>query len=341
MSYQDMHNTASLRAQAAAAFTQITALDLSKMDPALRQAYLSAYASAASRHNALSTAATAVRTSATAINNEHTPEKAELIVRKLFGPAIPFLKYLFFGLILWTICQVIPWNRTFLILENTAGPAIQDAVLTFLAGLWWLACLPVLIAWKLVEAIVWHPWVGQARQSARERLQRAEDLIVREIENIRDNWRFDAARMLRQIIIHWIDRHKLQLIVFFVGIHLASTMMQSQTNRTEVFVKWTELQQYIDDPLPQYLFRQRKEYGSNSHYHREINCCPDVSVNHDEQVPRLADDISVESITAKLLEEAATAPSEIGEEEKLSILRAAEVAFCQHCRQKHCCGIES
>lgn len=90
-----------------------------------------------------------------------------------------------------------------------------------------------------------------------------------------------------------------------LGIHILSTMIKSQTDETiDVFMEWTQLQRYIGDPIPGYLFQQRLEYGSNSHYH-----------STDEVLPTVGEPISGATTTTTISEEITILPAVVSEKE--------------------------
>jgi hypothetical protein len=342
MSLGRIPNVASLRAQAdAASSSSAIPLKLSEMDLANRQAYFSAYGMGAARHGSLRTFSAptaAVRAGASASNSTTmTGETAEKIVgRLLLDVLLGLAKYSLVAFFLWCTVVFVPWRQLGQVLGEWLGAILQEIAPQLRDGFAGLLDLFVLLFRHIIHDITHHHWVIQARQATRERLIQTRQHFDHVIVNFRHHWLFATIYLHYQRVIIWIGRHKLHMIVFLVFVNLISTMVESQLNKSsEVFLKWTELQRYIEDPIPEYVFRQPKKDGSSSHYRREADW---LHVS-DDTVPRLAESIPAPLTTTMPVQEDTALLSGAFAEETRQMLPGEQVEFCRHCRQEHCCEV--
>jgi hypothetical protein len=164
------------------------------------------------------------------------------------------------------------------------------------------------------RAIIQNQCVIDARQAIRDWYDSTQQRVNRSYDSFINASIFGTVSIRYQRLINWTGRSKYHLIVGIVAIHLLSTIISNQiAEADEIFVTWSELQPYVDQPISWHMFRQRSEEGSNSHY----------------WPAQLIDDASSESagpISATLITTMLPAA-------------ATEMAFCHHCRQKHCCEV--
>ena len=243
------------------------------MDPA--EVYKSAYDAGAGRH-ATRSALSAIQTSmgvAAPTPNLTPGEAAEKVVYDIF---INMLHYLLAAFFLWIVYDAVHWRRwAFDIGEWLEGADIHpwQLIITSVRALIMLPLLiihlTILLLQFAVHAIAQNARVRFIDQATREGVIRAKNLCERSYDNFRYNSLNDAIYLQYQLCFNWVGNHKLQLIVCFVIIWFTSTFIDNNKNTLrDVFMEWTELQRYLDQPLPEILFWKPKEFGSNSHYHR-------------------------------------------------------------------------
>ena len=272
MSLTTILNTILLCALAAAAFDSITPIKFSEMDPFGPEAYSNAYASHLNRHGSrslFSGAPAAMRTGASTSSTMMTGEKAEMIIYKLASEMFwALFKYSLYAFLMWSAICFLPWRRMLWAFGEWVEATARAIAPQMRAGLRGWLDLFVLLLIHIFRAITQNRWVLHARWAIGDRLVRTWRAFLHVSDNIRHHWVWDTIYLHYQLIVNWLGGRKLHLIVFIVGIHVLSTVFRGENNENqEVFMKWSDLQRYIDTPIPEYLFRQRLEYGSNCHYH--------------------------------------------------------------------------
>jgi hypothetical protein len=304
-------------------------------------------------------------------------EKAEMIFYKLVGQMFrALLKYSLYAFLMWSAICFLPWRRMLWAFGEWAEATAREIAPQIRAGLRGWFDLFVLLLVHISRAATQNRWVVHARWAVGGWLARTSRAILHVIDNLRHHQLWDTIYLHYQLIVNWFGRRKLHLIVFIVGIHLLSSMFQSENNKTtEVFMKWSDLQQYIDTPIPEYLFRQRVEDGSNCHYQREaswwpgntnenhrvehglgrsISATPIATMPFAEAIPPTAGvgrmeneqketgpvvEISTAPTTTTLPVVDALPSTEVYGTEKRQKLPGEMVVFCRHCRQEHCCEV--
>ena len=258
----------------------------------------------------------------------------------LSGEAAESIVISFFTTLFWSIFKHTSWTLLgylairvvpFVRVGEWARETIRQLVPQLRADLRSLLNLFALLVVAIYRGFTRNQYIFDARQAIRDRYHSTQRRVDRSYEDFA-NATFATIYVQFQRVITWTGRHKFRLIVGIVAIHLLSTMISSpEAELGDVFVTWNELQPYIDQPIPWHMFRQRSEDGSNSHY----------------WPPQLIEDAPLESAgpisttpTTTMLPAAATDDFvEDAPTENCRKLLGDEMAFCHHCRQKHCCEI--
>lgn len=344
MSLGRIPNVASLRAQAAAASViSIIPLKLSEMTPFGQEAYLSAYAIRESRHGSLRTLsapAAAVRAgvSTGSSSSTMTGEAAEKIIGQLlrnmfFGLA----KYSLIAFLLWCIVVLVNWRRLAQDFGEWFGATLQEIAPQLRNGFAGVVDLFVLFYRHTYHDITHHHRILQVRQAARDRAFQTRKYIDRTTVDIGHYWLFAVMYLHYQRVINWINRHKLHIIAVFVAVHLISTMVRSELNKSPKFIKLFELQRYVDHPIPAYVYWRPMNDGSSSHYR---GLAEGLHVSGDT-VHRLVESISAPLTTMMPVQEDTALLSQDVAEEMRQIFRDEQIEFCRQCRQDHCCEVYS
>ena len=255
-------------------------------------------------------------------------EEAERIVISLLRSIFwPISKYTTWTLLGYLAIRVVPFFRV----RGWAQETIRQIAPQLLADLRRLLNLFALLVVAIYRAITQNQFVFDARQAIRDWYDSTQQQVDRSYDDFANATIFATIYVQFQRMINWTGRHKLRLIVGIVAIHLLSTTISSKNVELgEVFVTWNELQPYIDQPIPWHMFRQRSEDGSNSHY------WPPVI---DDAPLESAGPISTSPTTTMLPMAATDEFVEDAPRERHRKLLGEEMAFCHHCRQKHCCEI--
>lgn len=275
MSWADVHRAIfRKRALDAAASTTIIPNQMPEIDPEAVEAYLSASRAELQRHatrSAFSAIQTVMQATTPATNPMRDGEAVEKVVQRL---AVKLLSkgmgWFAIAFLLWTLVDVVHWGEWAEEIEawlQIIGPNISAIVVRIIT---FLLTLPVLLVGVIVRAIARSDVAIFAGNAIRESYFRTKDFIERKYIDFRYNSVRDAVFLRYQLVFNWLGNHKAHLAASFVFIWFVSSIIENKKSiSTDTFMEWTELQRYINQPIPEILFRRPKEFGSNSHYYRD------------------------------------------------------------------------
>ena len=312
----------------------------SQMGPAVQKAYETAYKAAINRHHAAHSAfpatQAAVRATATPYSTTTDGEATGTTVRA-FIHQLYF--YTFVGFLLWCLFGAVRRRQWVFELREwfeEVAPQIPDTIAAFIGGLF---ALPFLAVQAVVRALIQNGLVLRAANSIREGYGRAKERVNQQGIRLRYNQETDTAYLRWQEAIISAGRYKKYVIVFSVLLWFASIIVNSQKYQSsERFMEWTELQRYMVEPIPEILFWQRKEEGSNSHYHWELDLpqAADLIVDDGEEIGLersvAGGSISATETVGSVVEESTGGAFPPGEKERTPRTR---IAFCSYCKQWH------
>lgn len=335
------------------------------MTPEQRDAYLSAYSSRLNRHglpSVLSATKTAVETtkstSVIITTASSAAEKAERAANMspsdaFFAFLVILLKILWLmarhtvyyvvlpAVLFWIFFGLVNWRRRFAQLGQRLRQdvAIFGEIAVGIVRAFFALLFGALL--RLAQELQLANRLLALQDAVREPTVATTEWIGREINNLRFNPATDTLYLQYQLAVNWIGDHKAHLIVSLVALHLVSGRLQADTNDIDRFMIWPELQRYLDKPMPEILLRQRLEYGSNSHYYREI----DELIEHDswaEQAIESKESLEIEHVIEEVVETNLehNDTTELAPGNDHEIRRTVDgMVYCKECRQRHCCEL--
>ena len=316
------------------------------MDPVYQEAYKAGYNRGASRFATLSTFSaptTSVGTGAprrshiiAADMGEWAEESAKRILWQLaffffFWITMP-------GIILWVSYGIIYWH-VYVVRIIEQLPRLLRGLVTVAAEITRaLFGLLVLVTTTTVTAILRLAGILQLITYIRERLLVITQSITDALRELRYNTYTDATYLHYQELMIWFRNHKWKVFGFFFAVCFASSWIDMKADRSSSTVVWTEVQQYIERPIPYTYWRHHVQHlGSSPGYQiRDV-----VSIvyrwsnaieSKEPVVPQIKDTVSIPETTP-----ATAVPSETAETRTRLIGSNEGMSWCNYCRQHHCC----
>ena len=263
-----------------------------------------------------------------------------LLLRLIWSTLLGFLLWCLFGVV-----RRREWHLTLRERIQLDGPVLLGWVRH---GIRWLVILPFRLLNATVRGIARSEALRFSTNVIRERWIRMRDFVSWKMYYLRHNWLTDLFYLYYQQVINWVGQHKAVLIGSIFVTWWISAIIQQHNSTSIRFMKWPEVQRYVDKPLPEVLFWQRKESGSNSHYHRASSMVTEGSSSVDdikespalETVTVTVTEVISSKLTADSVRERSTAgPLPLEEEREVHRVPIEGIAFCHFCKQKHCCEI--
>ena len=244
------------------------------MDVNTEHIYCSAYASRASRHGsrlyslvAPTTVWTGQSTPPITMTGESSIPHAMSLLRMDFPT-----RYSLYIFLLCSIAILVPRRHLLLVSGDSAVATTQGIAPRLRGGLRKEVNIFGFRLQCILEAFFANYSVLHVRKPVRKPVRGYLTVVryttERMIDHMRCHWLLAVIYLHYQQVLNWLGRYKFRLIISMVGTHLLSTMIRSQLNKVELFMCWTEIQRYIYDPIPDYVFRHCFHDGSTSHYHR-------------------------------------------------------------------------